>query len=124
MTRPIHPVALGLSKWEPSPSDPHLVGPARNSIELATGSQGDLCNRSAAVWVGSGSESVLSKNPRDVRIYPCKRTSAHHRRWSQKYHFPDFADDAVKDAPWLQVDTRFSRAVGGAFPSSFPKVRI
>jgi len=27
-----------------------------------------------------GSESVLSKNPRDVRIYPCKRTFAHHRR--------------------------------------------
>jgi hypothetical protein len=38
--------------------------------------------------------------------------------------FPDFADDAVKDAPWLQVDTRFSRAAGGAFPSSLPKVRI
>jgi hypothetical protein len=33
------------------------------------------------------------------------------------------ADDAVKDEPWLQVDTRFSRAAGG-FPSSLPKVRI
>jgi hypothetical protein len=38
--------------------------------------------------------------------------------------FPDFADDVVKDAPWLRVDTRFSRAAGGAFPSSLPKVRI
>ena len=30
----------------------------------------------------------------------------------------------MKDAPWLQFDNRFSRAAGGAFPSSLPKVRI
>jgi hypothetical protein len=46
------------------------------------------------------------------------------RHFGLSFTFPDFADDAVKDAPGLQVDTRFSRAAGGAFPSSLPKVRI
>ena len=30
----------------------------------------------------------------------------------------------MKDVPWPQVDPKFSRAAGDAFPSSLPKVRI
>src|SRR5262249_19745644 len=56
-----------------------------------------------------------------VRFTPRKKTKS--GRWfrSAWCHFRTLRMMLWKDAPWLQVDTRFSRAAGGAFPSCFPR---
>src|SRR5215831_4951439 len=46
--------------------------------------------------VSSGSKSVIRPYPRDVRIIPCKRTSARRRRWSQKCQEATYAAQQTK----------------------------
>lgn len=71
----------------------------------------------------SGGQSPVRVNLVILAVHRPLPVDPYQQTFSESVGMPQRCDLMLKDAPWPQVDTMFSRAAGGAFLSSLPKIR-